>query len=145
MKIVHLARRFFLSFSRAEPPAQDVVWARQQLLPGELMLWQRLALQDRRHSLLVARRFQQMATGAEREQIAGALLHDVGKVDCGLGTWMRALATIVGPRTRRFAHYHDHERIGAELLREAGSAGATIDLVLGRGPLAQALRDADDI
>lgn len=145
MNPAHLARRFFTSLSRREPSADDVDWVGRQLLPTELALWQRLAVQDRRHSLLVARRFALAAGNVGREEIAGALLHDVGKLDCGLGTWMRVVATVVGPRTPRFARYHDHERLGAELLRTAGSAPATIELVLGCGPAAPALRDADDV
>ncbi|MDO8389212.1 MAG: HD domain-containing protein [Actinomycetota bacterium] len=116
-----------------------------QLLPAELALWQRLAVQDRRHSLLVARRFCTLAPEAGREEVAGALLHDVGKRDCGMGTWVRVVATVVGPRTARFRRYHDHERLGAELLRAAGSAPLTIELVLGRGPAAPLLLAADDV
>ena len=57
--------------------------------------------------------------------MAGALLHDVGKLESGLGTLARVVATIVGPRTARFRRYHDHERIGADLLVAAGSTPVT--------------------
>ena len=60
------------------------------------------------------RRFLELRPAATRPQMAGALLHDVGKVQSGLGTWGRVAATIVGPRTRRFRQYHDHEQIGAD-------------------------------
>ena len=73
------------------------------------------------------------------------MLHDVGKVDCGLGTFGRVAATVVGPRTRRFRRYHDHERIGVELLTAAGSTEATLALARWEGPRAEALRAADDI
>ena len=145
MSVVHLARRFFLSLSHQPPSAADVEWARRHLLAGEAALWDRMTVQDRRHTLLVARRFVALAETAGREEIAGALLHDVGKVDCGLGTSMRVLATLVGPRTARFRRYHDHERIGADLLRAAGSSPATIELLLGGGRLAAQMRAADDI
>lgn len=145
MKIVHLARRFFLSVSRRQPSAADVEWVQGHLLAGEACLWERMTVQDRRHSLLVARRFVALAETAGREEIAGALLHDVGKVDCGLGTSMRVVATLVGPRTARFRRYHDHERIGADLLRAVGSSPVTIELLVGGGPLAAQLRAADDI
>ena len=52
---------------------------------------------------------------ATRAEMAGALLHDVGKIEAGLGTFGRVAATVVGPRTRRFRLYHDHEAIGAGL------------------------------
>jgi hypothetical protein len=31
------------------------------------------------------------------------------------------IATLVGPRTRRFSLYHQHEEIGITMLRHAGS------------------------
>jgi hypothetical protein len=77
--------------------------------------------------------------------MAGALLHDVGKLESGLGTFARVAATIVGPRTDRFRRYQDHERVGADLLAAAGSSEATIEVVLGRGPAATALAEADNI
>ena len=141
----HLARRFFTSLSRVEPPAADTAWALTQLLPAEAALWLRLAVQDRRHSLLVARRFVALTGAPSREEVAGALLHDIGKVDCGLGTIGRVVATIVGPHGRRFRRYHDHERIGAELLAAAGSSPVTIELVHGRGATCAALGAADDV
>ena len=143
--LVHLARRFATSLSGREPAAAERDWAHAQLLVDEAVLWDRMVVQDRRHSLLVARRFEQLVVNPERETLAGALLHDVGKMDVGLGTWARVLATVVGPRTSRFRRYHDHEQIGAELLRAVGSHPATIELVLGRGPLAAALRSADNV
>ena len=141
----HLARRFLTSLSRAEPSAADTAWVADHLLPAEAALWARLAVQDRRHSLLVARRFVVLAGEPTREEVAGALLHDIGKVDCGLGTFGRVVATIAGPRGHRFRRYHDHEQIGADLLAEAGSSPATIELVLGRGPAAATLGAADDV
>ncbi|HNJ97088.1 MAG TPA: HD domain-containing protein [Ilumatobacteraceae bacterium] len=141
----HLAKRFVLSLSRTEPAPADVDWVLSQLLPAEAELWQRMMLQDRRHALLVARRFVERRPTASRDEVAGALLHDIGKVDCTLGSVARVVATIIGPRGERFRRYHDHERIGAELLRAAGSSAVTIDLVEGRGPAASALADADDV
>ena len=141
----HLARRFAGSLSHRPPSEADASWAVAQLLPAEAALWQRMAVQDKRHSILVARRFVDLADEPSREQTAAALLHDVGKLAGGLGTCARVLATIVGPRTARFRQYHDHERLGAEMLRAAGSAAATLELVLGAGPAAAALRQADDI
>lgn len=144
-QVGHLVRRFRGSLSRRAPSVADTEWALGQLLPTEAELWSRLAVQDRRHSLLVARRFVALAGAPTREEVAAALLHDIGKLDCGLGTFARVLATIVGPHGRRFRRYHDHERIGAELLRQAGSAPSTVELAQGRGPAAAALGAADDL
>jgi putative nucleotidyltransferase with HDIG domain len=105
-----------------------------------------MSVADRRHSIQVARRFE--ASGEwSREEVAGALLHDIGKAECGLGTFGRVVATVVGPRTERFRRYHDHEQIGADMLASAGASPVTVELVRGGGsaPAAQALRAADDI
>ena len=86
---------------------------------------------DRRHSIEVARRFQSDHPDAGRDAMAAALLHDIGKIRSRLGTMARVAATIIGPRTRRFQLYHDHERLGAEMLRKIGSSPATIAIVDG--------------
>ncbi|MGE0139271.1 MAG: hypothetical protein AB7L17_00230 [Ilumatobacteraceae bacterium] len=144
-RIAHLAKRFAASLSRQPPSASDEEWAESWLLPRESTLWRRMPNVDRRHAIDVARRFLVLRDGATRDEMAGALLHDVGKVESGLGTWGRVLATITGPRTRRFRAYHDHEAIGARWLADAASPAATIDVVLGRGPAAADLHAADDI
>jgi hypothetical protein len=138
-----LARRFVGSWSRAEPAAEDVDWAVVNLTEAEWRLWSQMAVQDRRHSIEVARRFVSVAPAAAQPEIAGALLHDIGKQVAGLGTFARVVATIVGPHGSRFRDYHAHERLGAELLLAAGSHPATIELVLGHGPWVAALRQAD--
>jgi hypothetical protein len=142
--IGHLARRFITSLSRREPTDADTAWADSHLLDAEAALWHRMGPADRRHSILVARRFESSGSWT-RDEMAGALLHDVGKLDSGLGSFARVAATIVGPRTARFRRYHDHEGIGADLLGEAGSSQVTIELVRGRGRAAPALVKADNI
>ena len=143
--IAHLARRFRGSLSLAAPSADDVAWVHAQLLPSEAALWGRMAVQDRRHSIEVARRFVGLRPKATPAEMAGALLHDVGKQVAALGTFSRVAATVVGPRTTRFRQYRDHEALGAAMLADAGSDPATIELVLGRGSAATDLRAADDI
>jgi hypothetical protein len=142
-KTWHLAARFVTSLSTRPPTGVDEDWAETQLLPGERALWVQLSNQDRRHSALVARRFVALRPDASRELVAGALLHDVGKIECGLGTFGRVAATLVGPRGARFTAYHDHEEIGAEMAEAAGSAAATIELVAGLGPACPVLRICD--
>ena len=80
---------------------------------------------------------------ATRAEIAGALLHDVGKIECGLGTWGRVAASVLGRRGRRFSLYHDHERIGSDLAAAAGSEPETVDLIAERGPAYEALHACD--
>jgi predicted HD phosphohydrolase len=106
-----------------------------------------MSVADRSHAITVARRFGAMLPGATREALAAALLHDVGKVASNLGSTARVVATIVGPRGERFRRYHDHEALGIEMCRKAGSAKFTLDLLEGHGPPRQllALRNADHL
>jgi putative nucleotidyltransferase with HDIG domain len=118
------------------------------LLPAEARLWHLMPSADRRHSIEVARRFEAADPHPGREAMAAALLHDVGKARCDLGTFGRVAATVFGPRTQKFRLYHDHEQIGAEMLRDAGSADLTIALVDGTSvdvATLAALRTADEI
>lgn len=76
------------------------------------------------------------AGGSGGDLRAAALLHDVGKLGCGLGTagrvaatvasWLVGHGTVAGWSSRggwraRAACFADHQRIGAQLLREAGA------------------------
>jgi hypothetical protein len=139
----HLATRFVTSLAPTPPSVDDEVWVDDHLLPGERALWVQLSNQDRRHSAAVARRFVEVRPDASRAETAGAILHDVGKIECGLGTFGRVVATLVGPRTDAFRAYHDHEAIGAAMARRAGSDPATVELIAQRGPAFEAL-DASD-
>lgn len=143
VKVWHLAARFVTSLPPTPPSVDDEVWVDTILLPGERSLWVQLSNQDRRHSAAVARRFVEQRPGATRAEIAGAVLHDVGKIECGLGTFGRVVATLVGPRTASFAAYHDHEAIGATMAQSAGSDDATVELIAQQGPAFEALRLSD--
>ena len=122
-------------------------WVQSVLSQSEFDVWNNMMVQDRRHSVLVGRRFVKYRPTAMQSEIAGALLHDVGKSVARLGTFARVIATLVGPRTNRFRQYHDHEQIGATMLRSIGSNELTISMVEGScvGELSQALNRADDI
>lgn len=142
-KIGHLTARFFTSLSTAAPGDDDEMWVAERLLPAEQALWVQMSNQDRRHAAAVARRFVEARPQATRAETAGAILHDVGKIECDLGTFGRVVATVVGPRTRRFKAYHDHEEIGAAMAREAGSEPETVELIAGNGPAFGALQASD--
>ena len=139
----HLVARFVTSLPATPPPAEHEAWVDDHLLAGERTLWVRLSNQDRRHSALVAKRFLAARPAASRAEIAGAILHDVGKIECRLGTFARVAATLVGPRTPRFRAYHDHEAIGARMAADVGSDSVTVELIAGNGPAYDTLVASD--
>ncbi len=145
--VCHLCRRLFGSvFSRR---LDEFELARvQAILPeSELGLWMRYQNIDQRHSIVVLNRLHKLLPTAGREAQAAALLHDIGKSKSHLGVLLRVIATIVGPRTRRFSQYHRHEEIGIGLLEDAGCSNITIGLLKGIGDPQEiaALAAADDI
>lgn len=128
----HLARRFGGSLVPGGPRPADEEWAAGILGPGELGLWRAMSGADRRHAVGVARR---VATAlgivAGPPVLAAALLHDVGKLDAGLGTFGRVGATLAGMAGRRqltprIARHLDHGPIGADMLARAGSDPLTV-------------------
>jgi hypothetical protein len=138
----HLVRRFFGSLRPGGPGAGDEAWAAGWLLPGETALWRCMSGADRRHAVGVARHAEAaLGPRATRPVVAAALLHDVGKIDSGLGPVRRAAATVAGlvaghdaavrwrkrPGARgRVGRYLCHDEIGAGMLASAGSDGLTV-------------------
>ncbi|MEN9300685.1 MAG: hypothetical protein RLZZ254_466, partial [Actinomycetota bacterium] len=107
--MLHLVRRFFQSLSPRYPESSETDSLRSLMTDSEYALWASMAAADQRHSLRVVERFRLQLNDASTAEIVGVALHDVGKVRSGLGTFGRVVATVIGPRTRRFAAYHDHE------------------------------------
>ena len=97
---------------------------------------------DRRHAVGVARRVERaLGREATRPVLAAALLHDVGKVESGCGTYGRVIATLAArwpaarwPHawrrqrgfTRRVGLYLRHPELGGDLLELAGSDPLTV-------------------
>ncbi|MEK9938892.1 MAG: hypothetical protein VW552_09170, partial [Ilumatobacter sp.] len=79
-----------------------------------------------------------------RAEVAGSLLHDIGKVDAPRSALVRVWYVV--SRSRNAQRYRDHEAVGADLLRGVGSDPVTVQLVAGEGPRESrdALRQADD-
>ena len=145
--IAHLAKRFVSSWSRKDVSEDELNMVRSTLTASEFNVWKQFSVADRRHSVEVAQRFEVLLPEASREHRAGVLLHDIGKVQSNLSTSMRVIATLVGPRTKRFALYHQHEEIGITMLRHAGSH-ADVIAVLNQtcgAEVATAFRSADNI
>jgi putative nucleotidyltransferase with HDIG domain len=131
MKPLHLIRRFFRSLLPTPVDATDEEWVASVLTADELVLWQRQPRGERSYSIRVARRAAAGLAGTKHADddrwLAAALLHDVGKVDAGLRTPGRVVATTLGivvppvRRTRgRIGRYLRHPEIGAEMIRAAG-------------------------
>jgi hypothetical protein len=140
------------------------------LSEGELALWRRMSRADRRHAVGVGRRVERaLGHEAARPVLAAALLHDVGKVAAGLGTYGRVVATLAGAAagrrtaevwtqgkgfTRKVGLYLRHPDLGADMLAMAGSDPLTVawarqhhrpegEWTLPPG-VARTLKDADD-
>lgn len=145
-KIIHLAKRAYFSFNNVALTGEDFEHVERILTPEEFELWWSMPPRDQRHSIVVLERFFDRIPWAKRTEQAAALLHDVGKVQSHLGWLLRIVATVVGPRGKRFRLYHQHEAIGASML-EGISDPRTIELVAGTATdqVAEALRQADDI
>lgn len=139
MRAAHLARRFFGSLRPGAPRATDVAWVGDVLTAGAFALWNRMPNPDRRHSVVVARRVERALAGTQyagdARWLAAALLHDAGKIDSGLHTYGRVVATLAAGAagrdtaetwatrrgfTRRVGLYVRHPRVGADMIRVAG-------------------------
>lgn len=140
MLAAHLVKRFLGSFDRRAMSGRDLREVDAILDPEERALWNSMRIEDRRHSLIVLRRFVHVFPDHTRAMLAGVLLHDVGKIVSDLGPLGRVIATLCGPRGSRFQAYHDHESIGAALVAECGSAALTVEIIKGTCP--QEIRDA---
>lgn len=126
--MAHLVRRFGESLWPAPPSPADDAWAEAHLLEAEVALWRRMRGFDRRHAVGVARRVLGVMPDAPRPVLAAALLHDVGKVDSGLGVFGRVVATLwrglrgaerVAAGDGPMGRYVNHPATGAAWLRDA--------------------------
>jgi HD domain len=130
-RTAHLTRRFFTSLRARRLDDADIAFVRLHLTPPERPVWETLGPADRAESVAVARRTAQaIGIDVESRWLAAALLHDVGKVDAGLGTFGRAWATAVAGllshgRARRMPNrigrYIGHDDCGESVLTAAGA------------------------
>ena len=142
MRPIHLAKRFFGSLRPGGPGAEAAAWVAGVLSPAELELWSRMSGPDRRHSHQVARDVERaLGHEATAPVLGAALLHDVGKLDAGLRTYGRVIATlsaaVAGHEmadlwvtrsgfTRKVGLYLLHPRSGGDMLELAGSDPLTV-------------------
>jgi len=142
VRVGHLAKRFFGSLWPAGPSHTSEEWVQSVLSDDELKLWRRMSRADRRHAVGVARNVErQLGNEATKPVLAAALLHDVGKVSAGLGTYGRVVATLACAAagrsmadawtegkgfTRKVGLYLRHPVLGGDMLALAGSDSLTI-------------------
>jgi HD domain len=138
-RAAHLVRRFLGALWPGAPRPGDVGWVQATLTGDEFGLWAQLPHHDQRHSIRVARRVERALAGTpeagDPRWLAAALLHDVGKLDAGLGVLGRVGATLAGAAaghemagpwsgrrgvTRRVGLYLRHDELGATRIRVAG-------------------------
>lgn len=140
--VFHLAKRWALSLSSKPPLETEMRWVQLQLSPLEYDLWSQMTNQDKRHTISVAHKLQDLlGSDPPSYAIAAALLHDIGKIRSNLGTNSRVLATLTaamlgrekvirwkkGSRfLARIGLYIDHGEVGSELLSTIGSSALTI-------------------
>ncbi len=142
MRAGHLTKRFFASLWPSGPSSTSEEWVRSVLSDDEHELWRRMSRADRRHAVGVARRVERsLGDEATKPVLAAALLHDVGKVSAGLGTYGRVVATLAGAAagrsmadawtegkgfTRKVGLYLRHPDLGGDMLAMAGSDALTV-------------------
>ncbi len=120
--LIHLVRRFFQSILDRGPDSAGERWLIGLLSDAEAALYAQMSAADRSHALRSARN----PVLVDDDQRVAAALHDVGKIQAELGTAARVGATLAGAVVPgllkgRWAAYRDHPRLGAEMLRDAGS------------------------
>lgn len=145
--MLHLVKRFFGSLTTNPLNAIEMSWVTDVLRDPEFTLWNSQSIIDQRHSFDIAQRFIVLRPSASRDEIAGALLHDIGKIEAGLGTVARVIATILPLPTQKISAYRDHQQRGAQKLKTIGCSEITIALVAGYpdGEALRALSKADKI
>jgi hypothetical protein len=131
----HLTRRFFASVSAPPADTADRTFVQLTLTPEELAVWETMGRADQAESVAVARHVARaLGPDADQRWLAAALLHDVGKVDAGLGSVGRAAATVVAAlvshgRARRWSgkigRYISHDERGEQKLRSTGARPET--------------------
>ena len=84
----HLVKRFFGSLYSPRLDAVEQAWVHDVLSDPEFDLWKTQATVDQRHSFDIAH-LSFRPTDATRDERAGALLHDIGKIDARLGVVVR--------------------------------------------------------
>ncbi len=138
------AGQFFRALTARPLTASEREEVAAVLTPAQQALFRRMRRPDQRHSLLVQRTVVEMGY-SDRELLAAALLHDVGKSCFRLRLWEQPAVVLIRmwrpavvqqwgagePRgwRRPFVVYEQHPEWGAEMATAAGCSALTVWLV----------------
>lgn len=143
----HLFKRYLRAVFARGPSSTDCIDVGRVLDTDLFSLWKSMPNHDQVHSIVVWRRYLVLRPGASKAEETAVLLHDIGKIKSNLGLHARVFATILGPRTKRWRLYLEHEAVGAAMLDSLKVDPVTVEIIRGNGPpeVQFALRKADDI
>lgn len=144
----------------ARPTPLDYQVAERYLSPQQQRLFRTLRTADQAHSLRVLREL--LGAGErDRDLLAAALLHDLGKAQVPLRSWERAAAVLVrwlAPRSaarwgqgqpigwrRTFVVAQQHPDWSARALEEVGSSPQTVWLVQHHQDEPEGLGDGESV
>lgn len=138
-RAVNIIRRTFEAFVPAAARPDDA-FAQARLTREEYGVYSRMDVRDRAHSVLVARRLLADDAAAAPELVAAALLHDCAKALLPFQPLHRIAVHFRKPRGLPARPLRDgfqgalqlrehHERLGAELIRQAGGRETVAQLV----------------
>jgi hypothetical protein len=143
MGVSYRARQFFMAL-HARPSAEDLNRVRTILSPDLMELFLHMQPSEQAHSIQVMKKLQEEGN-AHPDLLAGALLHDVGKILYPLRIWERVIIVLAGALfpalaarwgrsephgwKRAFIVAQRHPDWGAELVAKAGASPAVIQLI----------------
>jgi len=143
MGLLYRTRQFWFALT-ARPHTNDLAQAGHFLSPQLLELFLQMQPGEQAHSLAVFRQLQDQGE-TDRDLLAAALLHDVGKSRCQLRLWERVFIVLLRAMLPRHARRwgraeprgwrralvvaQQHPRWGAQMAQQFGASARTIQLI----------------